>query len=111
MKTLEQRVKRLEKETGWYRRATIVLGLLIIAGVTMGQTSSGIVDVLRCRKLEVYNSSGKLTTSISNYENGGFLSIDNKTGEPIILLRADEYGNGIVGAYNRQGKGRTLESR
>ena len=33
MKTLEQRVKRLEKETVWYRRATIVLGLLIIVGV------------------------------------------------------------------------------
>ena len=111
MKTLEQRVKRLEKETVWYRRATIVFGLLIIAGVTMGQTSSGIVDVPRCRTLEVYNTSGEKTAWISNSNDGGLLGIKNKTGEGIIQLRADEYGNGIVGAYNRQGKGRTLESR
>ena len=30
-------------------------------------------------------------------------------GEEIVDLMADEYGNGVVGAWNRKGKGRTLE--
>ena len=33
----------------------------------------------------------------------------NKTGEEVVQLRADEYGNGLVGAYHRKGMGRTLK--
>ena len=33
----------------------------------------------------------------------------NKTGEDVVQLGVDEYGNGKVGAYNRKGKGRTLK--
>ena len=36
-------------------------------------------------------------------------SILMSTGEEVVQLRADEYGNGLVGAYNRKGKGRTLK--
>ena len=31
-------------------------------------------------------------------------------GSGVVQLYADDYGNGVVGAYNRKGKGRTLES-
>ena len=41
--------------------------------------------------------------------NGGLVEVYNKTGENIVDMGADEYGNGVVGAYNRKGKGRTLE--
>ena len=41
--------------------------------------------------------------------NGGYMSIFNKTGEEVITLQADEYGNGEIGAWNRKGKGRTLQ--
>jgi len=40
---------------------------------------------------------------------GGLIAIDNKTGETVVALSADEYGNGVVGAYNRKGVGRTLQ--
>ena len=40
-------------------------------------------------------------------DNGGVVAISNKTGESVATMYADEYGNGVVGAYNR--KGRTLE--
>jgi hypothetical protein len=36
-------------------------------------------------------------------------AIRNKTGEEVAQLYADEYGNGVVGAWNRKGKGRTLQ--
>ena len=40
----------------------------------------------------------------------GFLIVGfNKTGEDVVQLSVDDYGNGYVGAYNRKGKGRTLK--
>jgi hypothetical protein len=35
----------------------------------------------------------------------------NKTGEVVVQLKADDYGNGLVGAYNRKGMGRELKPR
>ena len=40
---------------------------------------------------------------------GGRLNIVNKTDETVVQLKADEYGNGYVGAFDRKGKGRTLQ--
>ena len=56
-----------------------------------------------------YSLTGKDLVRLSATENGGALSVYNKTGEDIIQAIADEYGNGVVGAYNRKGKGRTLQ--
>ena len=44
----------------------------------------------------------------SNTDNGFFIEGRNKTGEGVVQLYADDYGNGVVGAYNRKGKGKTL---
>ena len=57
------------------------------------------------------NGKGKCLISLGTNNNGGFLSVWNKTGEGIVQLHADDYGNGVVGAFNRKGKGRTLESK
>jgi len=42
-------------------------------------------------------------------EYGGILNILNKTGEEVVQILVDEYGNGKVGAYNRKGMGKTLK--
>ena len=39
---------------------------------------------------------------------GGRIGVFNKTGEQVISLTVDAYGNGKVGAWNREGTGRTL---
>ena len=103
MKTLEQRLNKLEKETRWYRRATLVLGLMIVAGVTMGQTGSDIVDVLKCRKLEVYDLSGKVTAKISSDEDGGSLWIYNASGKHSAYIGNNENG-GSLWIYNALGE-------
>lgn len=41
--------------------------------------------------------------------NSGGVAVHNRTGETVVTLCADEYGNGLVGAWNREGKGRTLK--
>ena len=40
---------------------------------------------------------------------GGRLQVYNKTGEFVCILAVDEYGNGVIGAFDRNGKGRTLK--
>ena len=59
--------------------------------------------------VSTYQANGKELVRLGATENGGLVSVSNKTGEAIVDLNADEYGNGVVGAWNRKGKGRTLK--
>ncbi len=56
-----------------------------------------------------YRPNGKRLVELTSTDNGGGVVVFNKTGEYIAEMRADEYGNGLVGAYNRKGMGRTLQ--
>ena len=53
-------------------------------------------------------SIGVVIQGRSMNDTGGLLTVANKTEEKIVTIRADEYGNGVVGAWNRKGEGRTL---
>ena len=52
---------------------------------------------------------GKDLVGLTTSDNGGMIYVSNKTGETIAVMVADEYGNSVVGAYNRKGMGRTLQ--
>jgi hypothetical protein len=152
MATVEERLNTLEKKVDWYRRATAMLAMVLVAGVVMGQAKPEVAEEIRCRNIVVvdYNgeerasitvdgimptltlrntqglpgvqmfvvgdtpalylndSKGKPMVEVHSKNTGGILSVYNKTGERIVDLSADEYGNGVVGAWNRKGKGRTL---
>ena len=56
-----------------------------------------------------YQPNGKKLVGLVATDNGGLVNVRNKTGEVIAEMYADEYGNGLVGAWNRKGKGRTLQ--
>jgi len=53
----------------------------------------------------------KILAKADNSKNGGTLQFYNKTGERIIDLHPDEYGNGRIGVWNRKGKGRVFDSQ
>ena len=57
-----------------------------------------------------YQPSGKEWMELGAGQNGGYVEVYNKIGENVVDLCADEYGNGVVGTWNRKGKGRTLQS-
>jgi hypothetical protein len=64
--------------------------------------------------LRAYNNDGGLGVGLSGQSprgGGGTLAVFNKSAEPVALVQADEYGIGLVGAYDRQGQGRTLTPR
>ena len=105
---IEARLERLEKQIQFYKGLVVVLAVVIVAGVSMGQAKSDIVDVLKCRKLEVYNPTGSIAAVISA-DDGGYLSIRNKEGKPAAVIAADDDG-GHLGIYNKEGKGVILIS-
>jgi hypothetical protein len=74
--------------------------LVALSGTVEGQ---GVVTT--------YQPNGKELVTLNASDNGGLVYVFNKTGEFIAEMSADEYGNGLVGAYNRKGKGRTLKPR
>ena len=61
----------------------------------------------------IYHKAGTRMTGagVHKDDSGGLITLYNKTGEGIKQIDLDDYGNGVVGAYNRKGKGRTLESK
>ena len=46
---------------------------------------------------------------LSSLDNGGLIQVYNKTGEGIAQMGANYYRNGLFGAFNRIGMGRTLQ--
>ena len=56
-----------------------------------------------------YQSNGKDLVNLTSTDNGGMVYVMNKTNETIADMKADEYGNGLVGAYNSKGDGGTLK--
>ena len=64
---------------------------------------------LRRGAVTTYQPNGKRLVTLGNSDNGGLVYVYNKTGESIAQMYADEYGNGVVSAGNRKGRGRTLK--
>ena len=133
--TIEQRLDQLEKRN---KRLTIALTLTVVArtvyvendsgkivvGLSANDGGGGLVktysakgkDLVRLSAtvdgngtVTTYQPNGKRLVDLTASDNGGMVCVSNKTGEVIVDLNADEYGNGVVGAWNRKGKGRTLQ--
>ena len=90
----------------------------------MTEDGSGMVQVLSGKNREdvrlsqsvgkgtitTYQPSGKEWVELGVGPNGGYVEVYNKIGENVVDLYADGYGNGVGGAWNRKGQGRTLQS-
>jgi WD40 repeat protein len=59
--------------------------------------------------VRTFQPNGKKLVMLGSTDNGGGVVVLNKTGEMIAEMKADDYGNGVVWAGNRKGKGRTLQ--
>jgi len=77
------------------------------------KNSKGVVSLRAANDkgyLELSNNEGleQIMLTILDNENGGVIKLFNKTGDEIVQLLVDEYGNGFIGVWDRKGKGRTL---
>ena len=97
------RAKNIFVESGVMARSIAVIIDENTLAVTSGITDNGNGWV------KTISAKGKALVELSSNGNGGATEVPNKTGEGIVQMYADEYGNGVVYAGNRKGKGRTLE--
>ena len=67
---------------------------------TVGERLSGAMN---------FYGPGSTFVTIGATSDGGKIVVKNKTGEAVCALGVDEYGNGVVLAADRNGKGRTLK--
>ena len=138
--SLEQRLEQVERQTKRLRIAVVVLAAALCGVVSMAATErqDGVFDVVTANAIRVKNNEGGTVVAmgsnsngiglVSTYngkigkeleplvvlgatDNGGGIVVKNKTGEDIVTLEADDYGNGEVGAWNRKGKGRVWRSQ
>ena len=58
--------------------------------------------------VRTFQPNGKKLVMLGSTDNGGGVVVLNKTGEMIAEMKADDYGNGVVGAWNRKEKGPQL---
>ena len=134
--TIEQRMDQLEKRNKRLRVALTMTVVAVAAVVTMAATGEkrGEFDIVKARRVWVTNDAGHIVVGLdatndgnglvmilsakgkdlvnltsTEHNNGDMINVFNKTGEDIVQMYADEYGNGVVGAWNRKGKGRTLQ--
>ena len=99
MATVEERLLKLEKKVDWYRRATMVMALLLVAGVTMGQAKETTLgklsrfDTVICRQLFVKNDTGIINTFIDSDSSGnGRLTMRSASGKDLVSFTTSDYG-------------------
>jgi len=117
--TIEPRLEQLEKRN---KRLTVALTMTVVAMaavVTMAATGEkrGVFDMVVARTIFVKNDAGKVVVglganddgdglvetdsakgkelvALGSNPDGGRVWVNNKTGESIASMSADEYGNG-----------------
>ena len=133
--TVEQRLDQLEKRN---KRLTVALTMTVVAMaavVTMAATGkkSGDFATVTARFIWVVSEDGRTLVqlgpdrihgggSVRTYQpngmnavelgvsdNGGEVKVRNRKAKIIAEMTADHQGNGVVGAYNQKGEGRSLQ--
>ena len=72
--------------------ALVALILVAVAAVVMAAAThsrDATFDKITAKKLFIVNDAGKVQATLGVGENGGGLSINNKTGERVVQLKAD----------------------
>ena len=131
---LEKRNRRLTAALAVLTVAICAVVTMAATGLKGGRFDTVRADTVMARHIFVKNDAGRFVVGLgatdvghglvwtesaqgkylvkltsTRGDEGGLVTVLNKTGEDVVQLGVDEYGNGVVGAYNRKGKGRTLQ--
>jgi hypothetical protein len=139
--SIEQRLEQVERQTKRLRIAVVVLAAALCGVVSMAAKGDDIGNFKEIYAKEIYATKivvkdpksptdihmvvhrfgggitidnaneSSVNLSANSHENGGSIFLTNKTGDQVITIGADDYGNGEVGAWNRKGKGRVWDSQ
>lgn len=61
--------------------------------------------------ISVFSRTGQEEARLVAAEKGGWLNIWNQSGDDVVQIYADEYGQGYIGVWDSRGQGRSLTPR
>jgi len=106
LKRLEQSVAACNKEARRYRQLTVLLAMVIVAGVTMGQTNN--YGRIECQSLiasdfiTVRNGEEPIFMARSTANGGGSISILNQYGKTVGVIESNPKGDVIFSLSSRE---------
>ena len=102
-------------------------GMLIDATEGKIELRNGLIELRNAQNFTVVklgsepNNSGRVSVvdpasnrevvGLGSHEFGGYVEVRNKMNQPVCTMSPDRNGKGVISARNREGQGRTLESR
>ena len=90
MASVEERLARLERKVDRYRRASVVLLVLMVAAVTVGQTANDVeFDTVTCQNLRVIDPFSKTGVRIGTDFSAGAIELWREGRE---LVRLNQRG-------------------
>ena len=105
MATVEERLNALEKKVDWYRRATAVLALVLVAGVTMGQsTKDAEYGKVVCETLMVMQGDEVVVALGAGDLGNGFIGTYSSKGTQLVEIASTVGGTGVFSTFSEQGK-------
>src|SRR5262245_19188693 len=98
------RLATLERRLRQYRRLSLGLGLLLLAGVSMAsQTAPAPSPVVCSTRLEVVDEAGRVVFTAEAQKGGGTIRVFNQAGNAGVVAAATELG-GRLEVLNREGQ-------
>jgi hypothetical protein len=102
--TVEERVEQLERAVRRWRVLTLVACLTAIPSLAgVGYFGWGTPRTLRARQFEVMNDKGIPVVVLASQDSNGLIQTRNSLAKPMIVLTADELGDGIMHTFNAKG--------
>ncbi len=105
-RSIEERLRRLEKANRWLMvvcAGLVVVPLLAVVGWQAKQEASDVPEVVRARKFELVNGSGKVLAELEADEDGTRLAIMHESGQQQAVLFMHRGDPGLV-LYDEEGK-------
>ena len=106
MRTLEERVRDMERTNRHYRWALMLGGGAVVALLWCQFQSGRVPDVIRARKFEVVDREGLVSVALGTRMQavGGYVFVFSREGEVASRLAVDMHGNGMVTTGNGRGQ-------
>ncbi len=100
MKTVGDCLTELEISVRRWRRMTVILTLILAAGISAAAGRSGVKEVVQCKRLRIVNDSGDWVVNLDSWMLGGRIDVRNAEGNRTTTIAQSDAGNGMLAVYS-----------
>src|ERR687887_2017281 len=99
---MSARLTMLERRVRRYQHLTLVLGLVLVIGISLGAvTMPSVADVLQARRFEVVDEAGRVVVAAYATTVGGRLEVVSNTGRQVFSAGSVQGAQEPVGLWEQ----------